>query len=53
MTNIITVWMMEIKRGKENNVDNWLYRVEILQKENKTKKRKDFHSKGFVREKNG
>ena len=35
MTNIITVWMMEIKRGKENNVDNWLYYINILQR-NKT-----------------
>jgi len=44
--------MMEIRRGKENSVDNWLYRIELLQRE-KIKRRKSFHSKGSERVKNG
>jgi len=30
------VWMMGIKTEKENSVDNWLYYIDILQR-NKTK----------------
>jgi hypothetical protein len=36
VTNIITVWMMDMIRGKENSVDNWLYYINMLQR-NKTK----------------
>ena len=44
--------MMETRRGKENSVDNWLYRIELFQRE-KIKRRKSYHLKGSERVKNG
>jgi len=38
MTHVIIVSMVEMRREKENSVDNWLYRIEILQRRNKNKK---------------
>jgi len=35
MTHVIIVSMVEMRREKENSVDNWLYRIEILQRRNK------------------
>jgi len=40
-----------MRRGKECDVDNWLYRIEILQRDRNRKR--IFHSKDFKRKKNG
>jgi len=39
MTKVIIVSVVEMRREKEISVDNWLYRIEILQR--KTKQKKD------------
>ena len=41
---------MEMRRGKEHDVDNWLYRIEILQRN--TKRKRISNSEDFRREKN-
>jgi len=40
MANIITICMEEARRGKETGVDNWLYRIEILYRMDKNKRKK-------------
>ncbi|MCK5261550.1 MAG: hypothetical protein KAJ44_05175 [Thermoplasmatales archaeon] len=39
-----------MRKGKVDDVDNWLYRIEMLQR-NKNRKR-NYHSKDFRRMKN-
>jgi hypothetical protein len=40
MTHVIIVSVVEMRREKENSVDNWLYRIELLQRRNKNKTKK-------------
>ena len=42
MTHIIIVSVVEMRREKENSVDNWIYRIEILQRLNKNQTKKGF-----------
>ena len=44
--------MEEMRRGKETGADNWLYRIEILYRMDKNKRKKSYHAKGFEKEKN-
>jgi hypothetical protein len=37
MTHVIIVSVVEMRREKENSVDNWLYRIELLQRRNNKK----------------
>jgi hypothetical protein len=41
MTHVIIVSVVEMRRGKETSVDNWLYRIELLQRRDKNKTKKD------------
>jgi len=41
MTHVIIGSVVTIRREKENSVDNWLYRIELLQRRNKNKTKKD------------
>jgi hypothetical protein len=37
MTHVIIVSVVEMRREKENSVDNWLYRIKLLQRRNNKK----------------
>ncbi len=39
---VIIVSVVDMRREKEISVDNWLYRIEILQRRNKNKTKKGF-----------
>ena len=41
MTHVIIGSVVEMKREKETSVDNWLYRIELLQRRDKNKTKKD------------
>ncbi len=43
MTHVIIVSVVEMRKEKENSADNWLYRIELLQRRDKNKTKKDLY----------